>query len=217
MRERRKGDKRQGEGVRGGQTPKTCQNRHVFSVWRKRGRWSRCQTQKHTVEMAHFRVRRTGVEGRWDKGWTRKTRHFRRVFHVSWWWGVENFPNTKNTPIRGGDGGGGARRGRGMLVDTKKKKKMWADLVRPAHWFLCPFSLPWSILVCSIASVAFLMRHSLLVSCRCAAVAGAILGAISGPFHCSWGVVWPVLALTQWVSGGSRGEMVWGESGWWWW
>jgi len=80
-----------------------------------------------------------------------------------------------------------------MSVDTKKKeKKGGRTLYTLPVAFPCPFGPSWAPLVCSVVSVVFLTRRTLLVSCRRAAVGGVVLV----PFQGSWGVVWRVLALT---------------------
>ena len=75
---------------------------------------------------------------------------------------------------------GGARRG-GDVSRHKKKKKRQVYLVHPACWFSMPL-WPWSPLVCSVMSVAFLMCCGLLISCCHTAVGRAVLVAFWGHF-----------------------------------
>jgi len=93
-----------------------------------------------------------------------------------------------------------------MSVDMKKKrKKRWVYLVRPARCFSVPL---WPLLVPScvfhrvrrIFDVSWPPRFVLSCCYR-----WGRLGGISGPFWCSWGIVWRVLALTQQIGDGGGG------------
>ena len=68
--------------------------------------------------------------------------------------------------------------GEGGDVSRHKKK---AGVLPVA--FLCPFGPSWPPLVCSVVSVAFSMRHGLLILCRRAAVGRVVLVVFQGCFR----------------------------------
>ena len=70
---------------------------------------------------------------------------------------------------------------------SRHKKKRKKKVGVPSMYalpvaFPCPFDPSWTPLVRSVMSVVFSTRHSLLVSCRHAAVSGAVLVPFRGRF-----------------------------------
>ena len=198
-------------------TYETCPIRHVLCVWMHRIRaehkkrailgalfvfkgWEQ-QRSNHTHETCPYgQVSCVWLEGDGAKcngGWRtsqRQRTHPHRCVLCVWEEGM------------GVGVGLGVLGGGNVSRHKKKRKNRQMYLVHPACCFSVPLRPPLvaPCVFCRVCHVFDMSRPPRFV--LCCSCQWSCLAVVLGPFQPSWGIVWRVLALTQWVGNGSRGE-----------